>query len=87
MKKDGQVIPKSEITFSLQATEVSRNMTNNAPIIDISKDMPTFYELNNGKVTINENKFIISGIIDNFRSNWGIHLNLNSLIRIKVVSL
>ena len=71
MKKDGKVIPKSEITFSLQATEASNNMTNNTPIIDISKGMPTFYELNNGKVTINANKFIISGIIDNFQSNWG----------------
>lgn len=61
LKKDGQVIPKSEITFSLQAKEASNNMTNNAPIIDISKGMPTFYELNNGKVTINANKLIIVG--------------------------
>jgi len=72
MKHDGKMIPLSELTFSPEAAETSKNMTNNAPIIDKSKGMPNFYELNNGKVIINSTKFIIiNGTIENFKNNVG----------------
>ena len=65
IKTENGEIDKSKITFSPEAAEISKNMTN-GPDIDL---FSTFYELMNGKVTAaNNDEFILTGNIKDFQN-------------------
>ena len=68
IKTENGEIDNSKITFSPEAAEISKNLTN-GPDIDL---FSTFYELMNGKVTTtNNNKFILTGNIQDFQNKVG----------------